>query len=64
MQDDEILDARQVAVKLKLNYHTVIDKSNEGELPGFKVGKKWRYRSSDIEAYIQRKLKEQRKGVN
>ena len=62
MADDEYLDARQVAALLKVNYRTVINQTIKGELPGFKVGKQWRYRKRDIDERVQRKIEEQRKG--
>ncbi len=58
---DELLDAREVAKRLKLNYRTVINMTERGELIGFKVSNQWRYKTSDIDAYIQKQI-EKRNG--
>ena len=58
---DELLGAREVAGRLKLNYRTVINMTERGELPGFKVSNQWRYRASDIDAYIQAQIEKQKR---
>ncbi len=55
---DDILDADEVAKLLKLNKQTVKRLANRGELPGFKIGGRWRFRREAIEDYI-RKLEQQ-----
>lgn len=50
---DEILDADDVAKMLKLNAQTVKRLANRGELPGFKIGGRWRFERTDIEAHIK-----------
>lgn len=55
---DDILDADAVAKLLKLNEQTVKRLANRGELPGFKIGGRWRFRREAIEDYI-RKLEQQ-----
>jgi len=55
---DDILDADEVAKLLKLNEQTVKRLANRGELPGFKIGGRWRFRREAIEEYI-RKLEQQ-----
>lgn len=60
---EELLDAKAVAKLLNLSYRTVVNMTDRGEIPGFKVGTQWRYRPSDIDAYIQRLMdRRQRKG--
>ncbi|MFB3880057.1 MAG: helix-turn-helix domain-containing protein [Armatimonadota bacterium] len=44
----ELLDAKQVAAYLKLHEVTVLRFARQGKLPGFKVGRKWRFRASEI----------------
>ncbi|EFH89676.1 DNA binding domain protein, excisionase family [Ktedonobacter racemifer DSM 44963] len=51
---DDILDADEVAKLLKLNEQTVKRLANRGELPGFKIGGRWRFRREAIEEYIRR----------
>lgn len=58
---DDILDADGVAEMLKLNPQTVKRLANKGELPGFKIGGKWRFRKADIEAHIEALLKQHQK---
>ncbi len=55
---DDILDADEVAELLRLNEQTVKRLANRGELPGFKIGGRWRFRREAIEEYI-RKLEQQ-----
>lgn len=55
---DDILDADEVAKLLKLNEQTVKRLAGRGELPGFKIGGRWRFRREAIEEYI-RKLEQQ-----
>jgi len=50
---DDILDADEVAKLLRLNEQTVKRLANRGELPGFKVGGRWRFKRQDIGDYIE-----------
>jgi excisionase family DNA binding protein len=54
----ELLDAKQVAAYLKLHEVTVLRFARQGKLPGFKVGRKWRFRASDIRAWVSRSREE------
>jgi excisionase family DNA binding protein len=58
---NDILDADEVAKLLRLNEQTVKRLANRGELPGFKIGGRWRFRREAIEEYI-RKLEQQQGG--
>ncbi|EKF9860894.1 helix-turn-helix domain-containing protein [Vibrio cholerae] len=51
---DEILTIQEVAVYLKLNEKTAYRLVSEGKLPGFKVGGSWRFKRTDLEAWIER----------
>jgi excisionase family DNA binding protein len=55
---DDILDADEVAKLLRLNEQTIKRLANRGELPGFKIGGRWRFRREAIDEYI-RKLEQQ-----
>ena len=44
-----------VAQLLKLRHSTVLDLSRRGVLPGFKIGKHWRYRRADLEEWLETK---------
>jgi excisionase family DNA binding protein len=50
---NDILDADEVAKLLRLNEQTVKRLANRGELPGFKIGGRWRFKRQDIENYIE-----------
>ena len=50
---DDILDADEVARLLKINEQTVKRMANRGELPGFRIGNRWRFMRQDILDYIE-----------
>ena len=49
---DEILTVQEVAVLLKVADKTVYTMAQRGELPAFKVRGQWRFRRSDLDAWI------------
>ena len=49
---DEILTLKEVAKYLKLADKTAYCFAAEGKLPGFKVGGSWRFRKTDVQAWI------------
>jgi len=51
----QLLDVRQVASYLKLHEVTVLKFARQGKLPGFKVGRKWRFRAGDIRAWLEQR---------
>ena len=56
--DDEILTLKEVAGYLKLAEKTAYRLAAEGRLPGFKVGGSWRFKSVDIESWIEEQKKD------
>jgi excisionase family DNA binding protein len=52
---DQILTLKEVAVYLKLAEKTAYKLAAEGKLPGFKVGGSWRFKTVDIESWIEDK---------
>ncbi|HFE39486.1 MAG TPA: DNA-binding protein [Gammaproteobacteria bacterium] len=52
---DQILTLKYVAAYLKLAEKTAYKLAAEGKLPGFKVGGSWRFKSQDIERWIEDK---------
>ena len=52
----EIMTIREVADYLKLKEKTAYRLAAEGEIPGFKVGGSWRFRRSEIEGWIDKKV--------
>jgi excisionase family DNA binding protein len=51
----ELLDVKQVASYLKLHEVTVLNFARQGKLPGFKVGREWRFRTDDIRAWLDKR---------
>jgi excisionase family DNA binding protein len=49
----ELLDVKQVASYLRLHEVTVLSFAREGKLPGFKVGREWRFRADDIKRWLE-----------
>lgn len=49
----ELLGVPQVAAYLGLHRVTVTEFAREGKLPAFKVGREWRFRITDIEAWVE-----------
>jgi excisionase family DNA binding protein len=49
---DSVLTVKEVADYLRVNQRTVYRLAVEGKLPGFKVGATWRFKRSDIDAWI------------
>jgi excisionase family DNA binding protein len=50
-----LLTAKQVAELLQWNPYTIIKKAEKGELPGFKLGREWRFKQEDIIQWIDEK---------
>lgn len=50
---EQILTIKEVADFLKLTEKTAYRLAAEGKLPGFKVGGGWRFKQSDIDAWIE-----------
>ena len=54
---DEILTLPEVAQLLKVAEKTVYTMAQKGELPAFKVGGQWRFRRTDLDAWIDTKTR-------
>lgn len=50
--DDEVLTPDEVAELLKLSKKTVLRHARLGELPAAKVGRVWRFRRSELLAFL------------
>jgi excisionase family DNA binding protein len=53
---EQILTIREVADYLKVHERTVYRLAAKGQLPGFKVANTWRFRRTDIDAWISRQM--------
>jgi excisionase family DNA binding protein len=60
MSSDEILTIRDVAALLKIGEKTAYTMAQDGDLPGFKVRGQWRFRHSDINAWISEQVDQAR----
>ena len=55
MMDEEILTIREVADLLKLHPKTVNKLANSGKLPGYRIGRQWRFRKSEVLKALEKK---------
>jgi excisionase family DNA binding protein len=64
MAVEEVLTLAEVAAHLKLPVKTTRKFVVAGTIRGFKVGRQWRVRESDLQAYIdhQRYVEQQQRG--
>jgi excisionase family DNA binding protein len=49
------MDTAEVARYLKMHVKTIVSMVERGELKAYKVGRHWRYRKSDIDAYLEQR---------
>jgi excisionase family DNA binding protein len=57
MPSEEPMDAEDAARMLGVTARTVTKLAEKGEIPGFRVGKHWRFRPSDIRGYIEKQIR-------
>ncbi len=50
--DEEMLTAEEVAELLKLSTKTLLRHSREGQVPGMKIGRVWRFQRSELLALL------------
>jgi len=55
MTAERLLTVDEVAEWLAIAGRKVMDLARERELPGFKVGKEWRFSRDEITAYLERR---------
>lgn len=56
MDEDTLMDIRQVAAYLQINDATAYNWAQTGKLPGIKIGRIWRFRREDIEAWLDENM--------
>ena len=54
MEHDEILTCEEASAFLKVSNKTVLKLAREGEIPGQKVGRAWRFCRAELLAYVAR----------
>ena len=52
MADDQLMNVRELAEYLNVNISTVYMWSQHGQIPAMKMGTMWRYRRSEIDAWL------------
>lgn len=52
-QADEWLSANEAGKLIGVTGKTIIRMSERGEVTGYRVGSVWRFRRSDVEAYLE-----------
>jgi excisionase family DNA binding protein len=49
---DELMDISQMAEYMRISKSQTYKYAENGKLPGFKIGRLWRFRKRDIENFI------------
>jgi excisionase family DNA binding protein len=57
---EPLLDSATAAALLKLHRKTLERKALRGEIPSHKVGKFWRFRASELDAWLSSQLQSRR----
>ena len=57
---ERLLDAKSVAAILGVHQNTVLKLARSGNLPGFRLGRYWRFRLGDIASWVEEKLPHKR----
>jgi excisionase family DNA binding protein len=57
MADQTLLNVRQVAQYLQLKESTIYSWAQDGKIPAIKIGRTWRFRRADLDAWLERHLK-------
>ena len=57
MDQDMLLNVKQVANYLQLKPSTIYAWAQGEKIPAFKIGRTWRFRRSDLDAWLGRHLK-------
>jgi len=56
MSEPQIMTLEEVAEYLRVSERTVYDWANKGEIPCGKLGTSWRFKRSEVERWVDRKL--------
>lgn len=63
-KDGEILTLDEVAAYLKAGKRTVYRLAQKGEIPAFKLGGTWRFRRSELDAWIAKNINKNKSGAD
>lgn len=54
---EPLLDLHEAATVLGMHWKTLESKARQHEVPAFKVGKRWRFRLSSLNSWLEKGLK-------
>lgn len=57
MNQDTLLNVKQVAQYLQLKESTIYSWAQDGKIPAIKIGRTWRFRRVDLDNWLKRHLK-------
>jgi excisionase family DNA binding protein len=57
-REEELLNSREVAIILDLSPDTVNEFARKNILPGFKKGKRWRFKKKDVSTFTKKQSRE------
>ena len=55
--EEALMDIKQVAAYLQINEATAYNWAQSGKLPGIKIGRIWRFRREDVEAWLDENMR-------
>jgi len=55
--NDEILTTESLAKYLHMNSQVIARLAREGKIPGYKLGKKWLFKKSIIDEWLEKKIR-------
>ena len=56
--DKEVLTVKQVAEFLQMDVRTIYKYAKSGEIPSFKISRRWRFLKTDIDSWVEQKKDE------
>ncbi len=57
MNENKLLNVKQVAQYLQLKESTIYSWAQDGKIPAIKIGRTWRFRQVDLDSWLERHLK-------
>ncbi len=64
MEYPEIMTIEEVAAYMRVSERTVYEWAQRGEIPAGKLGSSWRFKSSEIKSWVDRKLNLKKRSVS
>jgi PTS system nitrogen regulatory IIA component len=55
MSQEQLMDIKEVAAYLRVKESTVYTWAQEGGIPAFRLGRLWRFRRTDLDAWLEGK---------